>query len=343
MKIDTGLHGEITEVADAARRAEEAGYDGLFGAEMAHDPFLPIALAAQATTRAELGTGIAVAFARNPMTIAMIGHDLQRLSNGRFLLGLGSQIKPHITKRFSMPWSNPAPRMREFILAMRAIWNTWDTGERLAFRGEFYKYTLMTPMFDPGPNRFGPPPVLLAAVGPLMTTVAAEVADGLVAHAFTTPEYFREVTMAAVERGLATSGRTRSAFQISMPLFVVTGHDEEQLRANAKPTRAQLAFYGSTPAYRAVLEHHGWGELGDELNVLSKRGEWEKMGDAITDEVLQAFAIVGEPASIAPAIEARFGGLLDRVQLFAADRDDHTTWAPVLDAIRTISGRGASA
>jgi probable F420-dependent oxidoreductase len=342
MKIDTGLHGELEEVGDAARRAEAAGYDGLFGAEMAHDPFLPIALASQTTSRVELGTGIAVAFARNPMTIAMIGHDLQRLSNGRFLLGLGSQIKPHITKRFSMPWSNPAPRMREFILAMRAIWNTWDTGERLAFRGEFYKYTLMTPMFDPGPNRFGPPPVLLAAVGPLMTTVAAEVADGLVAHAFTTPEYFREITLAAVDRGLASSGRPRSAFQISMPLFVVTGRDEAQLRANAKPTRAQLAFYGSTPAYRAVLEHHGWGELGDELNVLSKRGEWEKMGDAITDEVLRAFAIVGEPDAIAPEVERRFGGLLDRVQCFAADRDDHATWAPVLDALRAVSGPTAA-
>lgn len=342
MKIDTGLHSDLTTAADVARRAEDAGYDGLFGAEIAHDPFLPLALAAQATRRIELGTSIAVAFARNPMTLAVIGHDLQRLSQGRFVLGVGSQIKPHITKRFSMPWSSPAARMREFILAMRAIWNTWDTGERLAFRGEFYKHTLMTPMFDPGKNLYGPPPVLLAAVGPAMTCVAAEVADGLVAHAFTTSSYFRDVTVPAVERGLASSGRARSAFQISMPLFVVTGRDEEELRAHAKPARAQLAFYGSTPAYRPVLEHHGWGELGDELNTLSKRGEWERMGDAITDDVLDGFAIVGEPDAIAPAINARFGGLLDRVQLFVADSDDHATWAPVLEAIRTISGPPAA-
>lgn len=337
MKIDTGLHSDISKAADAARRAEDAGYDGLFGAEIAHDPFLPLALAAQATSRIELGTGIAVAFARNPMTLAVIGHDLQRLSQGRFVLGVGSQIKPHVTKRFSMPWSSPAARMREFIMAMRAIWNTWDTGERLAFRGEFYKHTLMTPMFDPGKNLYGPPPVLLAAVGPAMTSVAAEVADGLVAHAFTTSSYFRDVTVPAIERGLASSGRARSDFQISMPLFVITGRDEEQLRAHAKPARAQLAFYGSTPAYRPVLEHHGWGELGDELNTLSKRGEWEQMGDAITDDVLDAFAIIGEPDAIAPAIKARFGGLLDRIQFFAADIDDHATWAPVLDAIRAIN------
>jgi probable F420-dependent oxidoreductase len=337
MKIDTGLHGDLTKAADVARRAEAAGYDGVFGAEIAHDPFLPLALAAQATTRIELGTGIAVAFARNPMTLAVIGHDLQRLSQGRFVLGVGSQIKPHITKRFSMPWSSPAARMREFILAMRAIWNTWDTGERLAFRGEFYRHTLMTPMFDPGKNPYGPPPVLLAAVGPAMTSVAAEVADGLVAHAFTTSSYFRDVTVPAVERGLAASGRARADFQISMPLFVVTGRDEAQLRAHAQPARAQLAFYGSTPAYRPVLDHHGWGDLGDELNLLSKRGEWEKMGEAITDDVLDAFAIVGEPEAIAPAITQRFSGLVDRVQFFAADSDDHDTWAPVLDSIRAIS------
>ncbi len=336
MKIDTGLHGDLADAAEIARRAEAAGYDGLFGAEIAHDPFLPIALAAQATTRIELGTGIAVAFARNPMTLAVIAHDLQRLSEGRFHLGVGSQIKPHITKRFSMPWSSPAARMREFILAMRAIWHAWDTGEQLAFRGQFYKHTLMTPMFDPGRNIFGPPPVLLAAVGPAMTAVAAEVADGLVAHAFTTAAYFREVTVPAVERGLASSGRTRDQFTITMPLFVVTGRDEQQLKERAKPARMQLAFYGSTPAYRPVLDHHGWGALNDELNRLSKRGEWEQMGDAITDDVLDAFAIVGEPDAIAPAIAERFGALLDRVQFFAADGADHQTWGPVLDAIRAI-------
>jgi probable F420-dependent oxidoreductase len=336
MKIDTGLHGATADAPELARRAEAGGYDGILAAEVAHDPFLPLALAAQATSRLQLGTGIAVAFARNPMTVAVTANDLHLLSEGRFLLGLGSQIKPHITKRFSMPWSSPAARMREFILAVRAIWDTWNTGEPLRFRGEFYKHLLMTPMFDPGPNPFGTPPIYLAAVGPVMTSVAAEVADGLVAHAFTTWSYYREVTLPAVERSLAAAGRSRSDFTISMPLFVVTGRDEHELAAHARPARQQLAFYGSTPAYRPVLEHHGWGELGDELNRLSKQGEWAKMGDAITDEVLDAFAIVGEPSSLAPAIAERFGGVLDRVQFFAADSGDNETWDPVLAAIRAL-------
>lgn len=335
MKIDTGLGSSAGDADVAARRAEELGYDGAFGAEVAHDPFLPLAIAAKATTRLELGTGIAVAFARNPMTVAVTAHDLQMLSRGRFILGLGSQIKPHITKRFSMPWSSPAARMREFILATRAIWNTWDTGEKLAFRGEFYRHTLMTPMFDPGRNEHGVPPIYLAAVGPAMTSVAAEVADGLVAHAFTTPGYFRSVTYPIVERGLAAAGRDRSSFSITMPLFIVTGRDEAELALHSRPARQQIAFYGSTPAYRPVLEHHGWGELGDELNRLSKRGEWVAMGDAITHDVLQEFAIVAEPERIAPEIAARYGGLLDRVQFFA-DTSDHARWAPVVDAIRAI-------
>lgn len=336
MHIDTGLDGALSDAATRARQAEDAGYDGVLCAEVAHDPFLPLALAAAATTRIQLGTGIAVAFARNPMTVAVSANDLHLLSQGRFVLGLGSQIKPHITKRFSMPWSSPAARMREFILAIRAIWSTWNTGEPLAFRGEFYRHVLMTPMFDPGPNPYGTPAIHLAAVGPLMTSVAAEVADGLVAHAFTTWSYYREVTLPAVERSLAAAGRSRSDFTISMPLFVVSGRDEHELAARARPARQQIAFYGSTPAYRPVLEHHGWGELGDELNRLSKQGEWSKMGDAITDEVLDAFAIVGEPASLAAKIAERFGGVLDRVQIFAADRGDSQRWAPVLDAIRAI-------
>lgn len=335
MKIDVGLHGDLASTPVAAASAEAAGYDGLFSVEVAHDPFLPLVLAAQATKRIELGTGIAVAFARNPMNVAVIGHDLQRLSNGRFLLGLGTQIKPHITKRFSMPWSQPAARMREFILAIRAIWHAWKTDEPLAFRGAFYRHTLMTPMFRPSANIHDPPPILLAAVGPGMTTVAAEAADGLVAHAFTTAAYFREVTMPAIERGLAATSRPRASFQTAMPLFIVTGRDERELAARATATRAQLAFYGSTPAYRPVLDHHGWGELGDELHRLSKRGEWAQMSDAITDDVLCAFAVVGEPSNIAPAVKERFGGLLDRVQLPAAG-DDPATWQAVLDAVRVI-------
>lgn len=333
--IDTQLRGFATAATEAEQLAD-AGVDGVFSFEGPHDGFVPLVLAAP-STRVDLYTNVAIALPRNSMQLAYMANDLQVLSSGRFKLGLGSQIKPQIEKRFGAAFDPPVARMRELVHALRAIFAAWATGERLRFEGEYYRHTLMTPMFDPGKNLYGPPPVLLAAVGPAMTSVAAEVADGLVAHAFTTSSYFRDVTVPAVERGLAASGRTRADFQISIPLFVVTGRDEAQLRAHAKPARAQLAFYGSTPAYRPVLDHHGWGDLGDELNLLSKRGEWEKMGEAITDEVLDAFAIVGEPETIAPAINQRFGGLVDRVQFFAADSDDHDTWAPVLDSIRAIS------
>jgi probable F420-dependent oxidoreductase len=315
MKIDAGLHGELSDTADRVRRIEAAGFDGAFSYEVAHDPFLPLAIAATVSEHITLGTSIAVAFARNPMTLAVVSSDLHRLSRGRFVLGIGSQIKPHITKRFSMPWSQPAARMRELVLAIRAIWSTWNDGLPLRFRGEFYRHTLMTPMFDHGPSPYGNPPIFVAAVGPAMTAVAGEVADGLVAHAFTTPEYFRDVTLPHVERGLVAAGRSRADFQITMPVFAVVGRDEAEVAAKATGTKRQIAFYGSTPAYRGVLEHHGWGDLGDELNRLSKQGQWQKMGDIVDDDVLRAFAAVGDAATVADEIARRYGGLLDRVQL----------------------------
>jgi probable F420-dependent oxidoreductase len=339
VKVDGGIGGfggDLTRAATDARALEEAGYDGAFSAEVSHDPFFPLVLASQTTSRIDLGTGIAVAFARNPMTLANIGHDLQLLTRGRFILGLGSQIKPHITKRFSMPWSHPAPRMRELITAMRAIWACWNDGQPLRFKGEFYTHLLMTPMFDPGPSPHGAPRVFLAAVGPGMTQVAGEVADGLIAHAFTTLPYFRDVTLPALERGLAKSGRTRADVEVAMPMFIVTGRDEAELRSHAAPTRKQLAFYASTPAYLPVLEHHGWGDLGIELNRLSKQGEWDAMGDAITDEVLEQFAIIAPVDELPDAIGARWAGMIDRTQFFAPDKDDHARWAPVVDGLKAL-------
>ena len=313
MKIDAGLMGALTEVPDAVRAYEEQGFDGVVTAEMSGDPFFPLLLAAEHSERVELMTSIAVAFSRNPMILANIGNDLQAYSNGRFILGLGSQIKPHITKRFSMPWSRPAARMREMILAMRAIWACWYEGERLDFRGEFYTHTLMTPMFTPTNNPHGAPRVVLAAVGPKMTEVAGEVADGMLVHAFTTPRYLREVTLPAVEAGLEKGGRARDAFELCYPAFVVTGNDEKEWEATRTAITRQIAFYGSTPAYRGVLELHGWGELQTELNALSKQGEWEAMGERITDEMLEEFAIVSEPAKVATRLGERFGGTIDRV------------------------------
>ncbi len=331
MKVDGGLVAtSLAEVPARAKELEDAGYDGLLTAETAHDPFLPLAIAAEHTGRVELGTGIVVAFARNPMSTAQVANDIQALSGGRLLLGLGSQIRPHIEKRFSMPWSHPAARMREFILAMRAIWSAWNEREKLDFRGEFYRHTLMTPFFDPGPNPYGPPKVLLAAVGERMTEVAGEVADGIILHGFTTERYVREVTLPALERGFAAGGRSRGAFQVTGPLFVVTGSNAEEMAAAAAAVKQQVAFYGSTPAYRGVLELHGWVDLHGDLNRLSKEGRWVEMGHLIDDDVLAAFAVIGPYEQIPGLLMERYGDVVDRVSIYAPYGADPERWAGML-------------
>jgi probable F420-dependent oxidoreductase len=334
MKVDGGVGGDLTNAGATAREAEQFGYDGLWSAETSHDPFFPLLLAAQQTERVELGTGITVAFARNPMTLAQVANDLQTFSEGRFILGLGSQIKAHITKRFSMDWSHPASRMRELILAIRAIWASWNEGTKLDFRGDFYTHTLMTPFFDPGPNPHGTARIFLAGVGDRMTEVAGEVADGFLCHGFTTEQYLREVTVPALERGLAKAGRDRSTFEISGPGFVVTGATEEDMNKAVAGVRQQIAFYGSTPAYRPVLELHGWGDLQDDLNRLSKQGEWVKMGELIDDGILGTFAVVGEPQHIAAGLKERYGGVIDRISFYAPYRADPELWAGVLEDLK---------
>ena len=335
MLVDGTIGFDPADVVAQSVDAEASGYDGIWSAETGHDPFLPLVLAAEHTERIQVGTGIAVAFARNPMNVAMVANDLQTMSEGRFMLGLGSQIKPHIEKRFSMPWSHPAPRMRELILAVRAIWAAWSDGSRLAFRGEYYRHTLMTPMFDPGPNPHGNPPICLAAVGTLMTEAAGEVADGLLVHPFTTERFLRESTLPALERGLAASGRERAAVQISCPGMVVTGVDDRSFAKAEAATRKQLAFYGSTPAYRPVLDLHGWGDLQTELNTLSKRGAWDEMAGLIDDEMLHTFAVVGELDTIASRIRDRFDGLVDRFNLYAPSGVDAGRWAELLAQLRS--------
>ena len=312
MKVDGNVGWELSKVGGEARELEEMGYSGILSAETSHDPFLPLAFAAQGTERIDLMTGIAVAFARTPMVLANIGHDLNAASEGRFVLGLGSQIRPHITKRFSMPWSHPAARMREFILAMRAIWANWHKGEPLQFTGKFYQHTLMTPFFTPDNTEHGPPRVFLAAVGPMMTEVAGEVADGIIVHAFTTEKYLRETTLPALERGFAKAGKQRKDFEISYPCFVVTGRDDQEVERAKAQTRQQIAFYGSTPAYKPVLDSIGAGELQSELNAMSKQGRWAEMAGLISDDMLGAFAIVAEPTKIAQAFKARYGDIVDR-------------------------------
>jgi probable F420-dependent oxidoreductase len=321
----------------AARELEDLGYDGVFTAETSHDPFLPITLAALETERIELGTGIAVAFARNPMTMATIGNDLQLYTKGRFILGLGSQIKPHIEKRFSMPWSHPADRMREFILAMRAIWASWGDGGKLDFRGEYYRHTLMTPFFNPGRNPYGNPKVFLAAVGERMTEVAGEAADGILLHGFTTEQYVREVTLPALERGWAKAGKQRDQFELSGPMFVVTGTNDEEYENARRGTKQQIAFYGSTPAYRGVLELHGWGDLQGELNRLSKQGDWVEMGELIDDQMLDTFAVTGEPEEVPGRLLARYGDIVDRISFYAPYKSDPERWARVVEGFKTAS------
>lgn len=311
MKIDSGL-GRLEDAAATSRAAEAAGYDGVWSAELDQDPFLPLTLAAGATSAIELGTSIAVAFARSPMTLAYTAHDLQRFSGGRLALGLGSQVKAHITRRFSMPWSQPAARMREFVLAMRAAWRSWDEGEPLKFEGEFYSHTLMPPAFVPVAHPYGPPTVLVAGVGDLMTRVAGEVADGFFCHAFTTPRWIREHTIPAVRDGRQRAGLTMDGFDIVGVPFIATGTDEE-ISARLDVVRNRIAFYGSTPSYRAVLELHGWGELGDELHALSRQNRWADMSALITDDVVGEFCVVAPPRELPALLAERFGGLLTRL------------------------------
>ena len=334
MKIDGHLITDLASVPARVRDLEALGYDGAISVDTSHDPFLPLALAAEHSERVELLTSVAIALARSPMTVAYTAHDLQVLSRGRMILGLGSQIKPHVEKRFSMTWSAPAPRMREFILAVRAIWQAWNTGERLDFRGRFYQHTLMTPFFSPPPSPYGPPRVFLGALGDRMCEVSGEVSDGVLIHPFTTASYMRDRQLPAIERGLARAGRAREGFEVGISPFVVTGPDEGSLDAMRHATRQQIAFYGSTPAYRPVLEHHGWGDAQDELNALSKRGRWTEMAGVITDEILDAFAVQAPYDEVADALSLRYGRLADRMSFFSQWGDDRDRWPALLDALR---------
>lgn len=300
----------------AAVAAEERGYDGWFATDSSHDPFLPLAIAAERTERIELGTAVAVAFARSPMTVAYTANDLQLLSGGRFTLGLGSQVEAHVTRRFSMPWSDPVARMREYVQALREIWDCWNEERRLDFRGAFYRHDLMTPNFTPRPNPYGRPKVFVAALGARMSEMAGEVADGVILHPFTTPRHLRGVTLPAIERGLARSGRRRSEFEIALPCFAAMADTADELRARADATRERIAFYGSTPAYRGVLDLEGHDALYEALHARSRNREWSAMAALVGDEVLDRFSAVGTPDAVGRQIAERFGGIIDRVSLY---------------------------
>ncbi len=315
---------------------EAIGYDGAFSFEAKHDPFLPLVLAAENTKTLRIGTAIAIAFARNPMNLANLAYGMQSISGGRFVLGLGSQVKPHIEKRFSMPWSKPAKRMREIVLAIRAIFDCWEGKAELDFRGEFYRHTIMIPAFDPGPNPFGPPPILTGGFGPLMTAVAGEAADGFIAHPFNSRKALLENTMPALELGLKKSGRTREDIEIICATLVVTAaaDDEEGFDQVKLAARKQLAFYGSTPAYLPTLACHGWEDLHLELNRMSKQGKWDEMTDRVSDEVLETIAVVGPREEIAQRIHQRLDGIADGVSLTHNRAPDPTQWADIVPEIQ---------
>jgi probable F420-dependent oxidoreductase len=324
MKVSGMLGADLEMAPLAIAELEQRGFDTAFTAEINSDPYFPLVLAAEHSERIALTTSISVAFARNPMNVAQMAWDLNQYSKGRFTVGLGSQIKPHITRRFSMPWSKPAARMREFVQAMRAIWNCWESGEKLDFNGEFYRHDLMTPMFTPSKREYGHPGVNIAAVGPLMTEVAGEVADGMIAHGFTTAKYLREITLPAVERGLEKSGRAREDFDINGPIMCVAGVDEDAFEQSKAAVKAQLGFYASTPAYRPVLELHGWGDVQTEAHRLTRENRWDEMSILISDDILDAFAVVAENIGDLPALLAeRYGSLIDTWQctIQTADAD----------------------
>lgn len=334
MKVATMMTAP-RQAVDEAARLEAAGYDAIFTNESKHDPFILSAMVAERTSRVEIITYIAVAFARTPMLAAYSAHDVNVLSNGRFTLGLGSQVKPHVERRFSMPWSHPAPRMREFVRALHAIWDSWYDGAKLAFEGEFYRHNLMTPTFMPDDTELGRPRVGVAAVGPEMTKAAAAVADNLLCHSFTTPRYLRAVTIPSIAKVLEAEGRPADALRlIGMP-FIAYGETKEEIAKATAGVKKNIAFYASTPAYRGVLDAEGLGERQPELLQLSKAGEWDRMGTLIDEDFVRTFAVVGNAEECAEQLHERYDGVFDMICGYAASEPGMPE--PVMKALKKRS------
>ncbi|MCB2074127.1 MAG: TIGR03617 family F420-dependent LLM class oxidoreductase [Novosphingobium sp.] len=317
------------DLADLAVRLEDAGCHGLYFAELAHDPFLAAAIAATGGTAMTLGTSIALAFTRSPTTLAYTAQDLNAATGGKFVLGLGPQVKTHIERRFGLEWREPVQRMREVVLAMRAVWRCWQEGGPLDFQGELYRLSLMPPAFRPENTDHGSPLVYLAAVGPKMAEVAGEVGDGLFVHAFSTPDYVRNVLLPAVDRGLARSGRSRADFQMCYSAFIADTVAADSPADARERARGLVAFYASTPDYRRVLDQHGIGELQPRLRQMTREGAWDRMADEISDEVLDLFCATGAPAELGEELGRRWGGLIDQMSLpvdFWLRHSDEREW-----------------
>lgn len=306
---------DLRQVGAVARQAEAEGYDGIVAPENQNDPFLALAVAGAATERIELHTGVAIAFARTPMAVAEVGWDMAASFGERFVIGLGSQVRAHNERRFSVAWTPPAPRMREYVQVLRAIWQCWKAGDKPAYEGQHYRFTLMTPNFTPPPIASPPPAVMIAAVGPAMLRVAAEECDGVKLHGFCTRKYLTDAIMPRIEAGLAKTNRARANYEISGGGFLATGPDDESVAQRFEWVRQRVAFYGSTPAYYPVLAVHGLEDLGLKLNALVRQGKWNEMAKEVPDDVAHLFAAVGRHDEIVGAIERRFGGLVDALTL----------------------------
>ncbi len=331
MKIDVAtLVPNIREIPALARAVEEIGFDALWTSETQHDPFLPLALAAEHTEKIELGTSIAVAFPRSPTVLAHTAWDLQAASNGRFILGLGTQVKPHIERRFATVWESPAAKLREMILAMRAVWDAWQGDGKVNFRGEFYKITLMTPFFNPGPIEHPHIPIYIAGVNEKLCHVAGELCEGFHVHPYHSAKYIREMILPNIESGLQKTKRARADIQLSSAIFVATNEGEAEM------ARMQISFYASTPTYRPVMETHGWGETGEKLSSMAARKEWAEMPAQITDEMLEQFCVMTDENNLARAIQTRYAGLLDRITLYTPFEvgQDEGKWRALVKAFQ---------
>ena len=338
MKIDTMLAG-LEEAPSHARRLEQLGVDGAFTFEGPHDVFTPLILAAGATSTLELATNVAIAFPRNPVQLAHQAYDLQLLSRGRFVLGLGSQIRTQVEKRYGAAFDRPVARMRDMVGALRAIFAAWETGEQLDFRGAFWSHTLMPPLFNPGPNPYGPPPIALGGLGPQMLRLAAEVADGVLVMPFNTATHFLTRSLPAIDEGLVRGGRDRSSLTVTGEVIVCCGRSDDEMQAARLAGRWLLSFYASTPAYRPVLASEGWEDLQPELNSLSKSGRWDEMPGLIDDRMLRALAAVGSPKEVALDIAERFAGRVDRVAFYTPYVISEETLGEVVAALASEAPR----
>lgn len=334
MKIDGPFYASMSDAATEAKRLAEIGYDGVYTLEGSWDPFFPLVLASEHAPELDIATGIAVAFPRNPSHIAYQAWDLQTFSKGKFMLGIGSQIKAHIEKRFGLEFSPPAKRMREYILAVKAFFDCWQNGTRLDFQGEFYSHTLMTPMFNPGPNLYGPPPILLGALGPMMTEVAGEVADGLIVHPFNSMPFLEQHALPAVQRGLDKSGRSLDGFILQINAIVITGETDEEMAAATASVKGLLGFYASTPAYRPPMDAVGYGDLQPVLNELSKQGKWDELSTYIDDDFLAAFCTIAKPDDLAAALKQKYGQYADRLAIYAPYAASDAMWKKIVAELK---------